>query len=440
MGERLLALLALALSLARPACCVTDKDRWAYDDSPSRIDSRVSLNCREFQSGEESKDLKMCSELTRSIFMGDMRWTGVHAALQGRQLLRVGSLPAAWRTEYNVQDKQRCLGRSHDRYCRGLYHCTMTERLFGWLIGAPGFLGAEPQPLGLDNVRDGPDDQVVKCKQCLYEPCGFYGCAQGRVNAVALETTAGQVIRLPECGVACSPGTFLTCKTAQECAYLPPTDAEQRGGVSGARAWYRANVGTYKVDANLVSVDLAAPPVGRCYACRHAAFLTHYMAVSSTDDSLLDRGYLRFRCPGGSDAPVRCGANEVVKFLLEGEASSECGCQPGFYLNGTLGRCALCPPGFYCDWHGLRAPSPVECPGDTYSGAGASACTPCDMSRRCDGGQALTRCRQSQGAEAKGVFQRENAACVDCNQCQQLQPSPPLSDAVPCYKVSPRVF
>ena len=421
---------------------ITDKDRFDYAKTiKDAIDSRVVLTCEVFQDEKEAKDLKMCRELTRSTYMGGMKWDGVHAKLQGRQMLkytnRFGFESGTWATEYDVQSGA-CLGTGHDGYCRGLYRCKMKEQLFGWLLGAPPFLSTEPQWLGRNNVRDGPQDQVVTCKECLYQPCGFYGCPAGRVTASPAETVAGEVIKLPTCGVACSAGTFLTCKNLAECSYLAYTDANERAGMVGARAWQRANVATYKVDANIMSVDRAAPPVGRCYPCRHAAFLTHYTVVAMTDDSLLERGFLRFRCPGGASAPERCGPSQVTKFDVGTEASSECGCQPGFYLNSTLGRCAPCPAGFFCDWDGMSAPAPRPCPADQFSTGGASACSPCDMGRRCDSGQALTRCKPS--AAQPGIFQRENSFCVGCGRCEQLQGGTPTSDAVPCYKVSPKIF
>jgi hypothetical protein len=250
---------------------------------------------------------------------------------------------------------------------------------------------------------------------------------------------AGKVIRLPECGRACAEGTFLTCRAGQSCGYQAYTqadaEADARGALEGSRNWQRSNVVVLRVDANLVDVAKAGPPVEQCYPCKFAAWLTHYGEFASTDDRLYDEGFLRFYCPGGASGPSRCGAREVTRFEASGAGLSRCGCEPGYYkADGPSSRCAPCPAGFFCAWSGLSPPVPVECPADTYSTGGAAACEACGMDRQCEGGQALTRCKPGQGGEAKGSFQRENARCVPCQQCQQLQ------GPLPCYKVSPRIF
>jgi hypothetical protein len=294
-----------------------------------------------------------------------------------------------------------------------------------------------------DDVRD---LEVGKCADCQFAPCEEYTCPQGRVTGSPIETKAGKVIRVPVCDVQCAAGTFLTCQNGPTCKYQAYSDvnaaADARVARSGSLEWFRENMMVVKTDANVLNPgagEMVAPPVQGCYPCRHAVDLMHYKAVSSTDEALRDKGYLRFFCPGGELGPVRCPSDQVTRVDDASGQTSACGCRPGYFINASYSACRPCIAGHFCAWNGMTPPSPEECPADQYSAGGASECTPCDMGRRCDAGQALTRCKKSQGNEPKGAFQKENAFCVDCNRCQQLQGSLSLPDAVPCYKVSPRI-
>jgi hypothetical protein len=415
-----------------------------YDYDKSRVESRITLTCEIPNSDKELEGLLMCIKYTRwplvAQTVGSMVFDGVHKELQGKQFRPYAYGGNYWEQQHEY-GTSNCISSDVDRYCRKKMVCKMVDALYGWLIDVPG--AQEMVPLGSRYVKGwmGLKDLTVdRCADCQMAECDFPGCPQGTVVSSAVETKAKKVIRLPECGVACAPGTFLTCKLGLQCKYLPLTDVQAAAGASGQRAWYLANAVTRKVDVNVLNVDKLAPaPVGQCYPCRLAAGLTHYGAVASTDDALLSQGFLRFSCPGGDAAPMRCAANQVTKFDVASGASSECGCQSGYYLNSSLGRCAPCPAGFLCAWEGMSPPTPRECPADEYSTGYAAACTPCDMGLQCENGQAPTRCRRSQGGEAKGIYQRGNAQCVDCTRCQQLQAAG-ATGGVPCYRVSPKIF
>jgi len=421
-----------------------DDNKWDYDRSWQRIESKIWLSCEEFQNEREKFAVSMCKERSKhyhnSYKVTGMAWSGEHQTLQGNQYSTSMNI---WRTEYEIVSRQ-CVPSSYDRYCRRALKCRMEERFYGWLIGAPGFLGETPQLLSRDNVRNGiPNNIVDMCMDCQYVPCEFpaNGCLNGRVSGAPVETKAGVIIRVPECGVACAAGTFLTCKGNKECKYRPYTDAEAvrdlAGASQGSLQWFANNVNVLRVDVNLVLPSAGTPPpYAQCYPCWLAADRMHEGVVASTDPVLKQQGYLRFQCPGGAAAPVDCGANEVTKFNATTKEVSACGCKPGLYRTAATALCEPCPAGHFCDWSGMTAPSPRECPADHYATRGAVACTPCDMGRRCDAGQALTRCMQGQG----GKFQTENAFCVGCERCQQLQGASALPDAVPCFKVSPKLF
>lgn len=426
-----------------------EKNKWDYDKSWQRIESRIFLTCEEFQNENEKLGMRMCKELTRhytsTYTVTSMAWNGVHKNLQGNQY---NAQYKFWSTEYDLITR-RCLPTSIDGYCRRALKCSMVERLYGYLIGAPTWLGSTPQLLSKGNVRDGkPDLLVGACMDCEYVPCEFsqYGCPNGRVVSLPAPSRDGIFFRLPVCDVSCAPGTFLTCKSAKECRYRPYTDWDAQNdannALAGSMEWYRENAIVLKVGVNLVTPSATVLPLyGQCYPCWHAADRMHEDVVRSTDNALKEQGFLNFYCPGGASVPTSCGLNEVTKYNAPTRQSSACGCKPGLYKNLTTARCEPCPAGHFCDWDGMNAPVPRECPADHYAKSGAVACTKCVMDhRRCDTGQALTRCMQSQASEPKGKFQAENAYCVDCARCQQLQGAVAAIDAVPCYKVSPRIF
>jgi hypothetical protein len=253
------------------------------------------------------------------------------------------------------------------------------------------------------------------------------------VNGKALETVAGKVVRMPECGVACSAGRFLTCNGLADCSYQVYTQENARldedGSGRGSQNWFRENVNVVRSTANLLLPTRAPPPVRDCYACRFANNLAHGGTYYGTDGALYSAGYLRFTCPGGASPPAMCSDNQVARYDAATEAVSACGCTPGFYYNSTYGRCDRCLPGYRCAWSGMSPPVLVPCEADTYAEAGAERCTPCRTdSSSCANGQALTRCKGSP------AFQSRDARCVPCQECQQL------SGDVPCYGVSPKVF
>lgn len=427
--------LGIAAVFAR-FCLVGCENDYRYD--PTRVESRLKFTCQDVDSEDKFKGLEMCYGKTRvgvkSQKVGWMSWSGPDGDLQA------GQLGYNWYPQHVIATGN-CIASSVDRFCRRRRICKMVESLHGWLLDGPSVYRENLYTLSSKNVKGYADMQDMttdRCVVCQFTPCGAYTCPEGKVNGAALETVGGKVIRLPECGVSCAEGTYLTCKVGSECAYQVYTQEEARldsgGALRGSYAWYRSNVLIQKVDVNIADIAKAIPPVQGCYPCHHAAWQVHHGTMAMTDDVLYDKGFLRFRCPGGSSAPERCGERQVTRFERATNTSSQCGCEPGFYLNSTVGKCAPCPAGFFCEWNGMSGPEPVECPADTYATGGAAKCERCNMDRQCENGQALTRCKPGQGGETKGIFQRENARCVSCQECQQLQ------GPTPCYRVSPKIF
>lgn len=322
-------------------------------------------------------------------------------------------------------------------YCRYLLVCAMYEEIWGELdLGALTISGPKFRHLyDVAQVKDRDalaPKRTPACLVCPVQACKSFDCPNGKVNLAPMPVTMGKVITKPGCEKSCSPGFFLTCKFNAECQYQVLTQRQWDARTVGDKEWYAENVYRLKVDANIMLLTVAPPPLSECYPCSAAKDRTHYGVTTSTDASLFDEGFLKFYCPGGDAAPVMCGQFQATKVLPSG-ATTGCGCLSGYYYNGTLGKCALCEAGFYCEWEGMSVPVPRECPSDTYSTVGSKACAPCDMEARCEAGKALTRCKKAQGSETKGKYQTKNSYCVQCLECQQL------GGDKPCYKVTPLI-
>lgn len=329
----------------------------------------------------------------------------------------------------NAAGTTRCLPQAPGQYCRDRRICSLQWVQNGYWLGPPWerYVNA-----GFNKK----EDRIDKCINCMIVPCQNWNCPNGRVNGRPLETVAGKVVSLPECGVACSAGRFLTCSAAGRCEYQVYTQEnarqDQQSALSGSSRWYGENVNILKVGANVLPVTEARPPVQDCYPCRFANQLAHGGKYYGTEEVLFNAGYLGFTCPGGDALPVSCGLNRVSKFDAATETGSACGCKPRYYHNSTLGICAPCPPGFKCAWSGMTPPTPVLCEPDTYSKGGEEACTPCNTNQAvCNNGDALTSCRY--GAQ-NPYFQSQDARCVRCEQCTQL------GGSTPCYGVTAKVF
>ena len=326
----------------------------------------------------------------------------------------------------NAEGTTQCLPEAPGRYCRDRRICSLQWVQNGYWLGPPWQRYVNAQ-------FNKNEDRIDKCINCVIVPCKAWNCPAGTVNGKALETVAGKVVRLPECGVACSAGRFFTCSKLGTCQYQVYTQENARldevGAKSGSLKWYRDNVYFVKDLANVLDPNEASVPIKDCYPCRLANDLTHLGVNYGTKYDLYDDGYVGFTCPGGASAPVKCGENQVSRYDTATETASGCGCRPRFYFNSTLGKCAPCEPGYKCAWNGFNPPVLVPCEADTYSLSGQEQCTPCKTDASgCADGQALTRCKF--GAK----YQSQDAKCVSCVQCSQL------GGETPCYGISSRVF
>ena len=432
----------------------------AYEADWSDFRVNLEVTCEDVEDPQKLEGLGDCRRLIAGGGAQSAGWTGIgyfnrvdfrdDGGKYQASEWSVDGVPTqyGWR-DYSWPSKLTADGKGcleTDGYCRARRRCTVVGRMRGLVRPIGGRNKAHDWNTGSDikdwwnlRVKDSARylNRVARCVSCQVVPCPSFVCPNGRVVGFPAQTVAGSVVKRPSCDRPCGAGTFLTCRRGSECSYQPLTEEDARrdreSRLSGSKKWYRENLQVLKSEVNLINVEKAGPPVEQCYPCRLAAGLTHYDEAASTDDALMDQGFLRFYCPGGAEAPVRCGTNQVTKIDAATGGTSACGCQGGYYYNGTLGRCALCEAGFFCDWKGASPPVPEECPADEYSALGSRACTPCDMEARCEAGKALTRCRKSQGREAKGQFQKKNSYCVQCLECQQL------GGDKPCYKVTPLI-
>lgn len=426
----------------------------AQYDTPNfnTLEARLTLDCRLPEKDELKTYMGTCSTMLRSDnskLYQRTGWRWVGQITYAQDYLRFPenqpkSTNGYWYDRvYNYAVGCDTRLEYAGRYCRQLMVCSMREELWSTLNGPDG----NPWPdntwnppvhlYSTTSVKDAATlyapHVVPKCLVCPVLACPYYNCTNGLVAGSALPTVLGKVVEPPVCSVPCAPGTFLTCRTGETCNYQALTDVEERAGDAGNRKWYAANMYELRVDANIMPVDRAPPPVSKCYPCWLAKDRLHYGAIVSSEDALFYKNFLRFYCPGGAAPPALCGPRLVSKFSAATGAGSACGCEEGYYHNATYGTCWPCEAGFFCAWKDLAPPVPEECPTDTYSIGGAASCTKCDLDRTCDKGRALTRCRRAQGAEQKGSFQREQSKCVPCEECQQLR------GPTPCYKVSPRL-
>ncbi len=408
---------------------------------PTNIKSRLSVVCNDMEPAELNQ-LRTCWSYRSTNKVLEIQWGGDYSNLQAAQYDAANERWLFISPLEGFFPPYQCNAWANGGWCARPRVCRMIEKLYGELPHVPVVNGVNMHYLGDrgDLAFDYPDVVTERCAVCQLAPCDSYDCREGRYNGAVHPTVAGEVIRRPQCTRSCAAGTFMTCRSGVECSYQVYTDVNQArdrdtsgGPNQGSLVWYGANVFLRKLDANVLPIAKAPPPVTGCYPCHHAAFLTHYGTYANTDDALYDAGFVRFVCPGGSEAPRRCGTSQVSRFDAASGAASGCGCQPSYYWNATQGRCALCPAGFVCNWSGMQPPVPAPCPVDTYSLAGAAQCTPCETLANCGNGLALTRCKPSQGGEAPGVYQSQNARCVACDSCQQL------GGSVPCYRVSPRI-
>lgn len=428
------------------------------------VEARLYLDCRDFEKDEKAADIPRCIDSLKknkkeffsrtggtSRFIGKVTWK--QEDLQGLQQNQpIGEFVDSWNKVYvdpNIkyfmssgvwvdgvmQTKSGC--DPNTGFCRYMRVCKMREEIWGQHNFLPiMYFKADPNVHLYDNGdiedRDALAPQITeRCLACPVMACDSYTCPNGKVNAVPQPTVNGLVITKPACSKSCSAGTFLTCRTDAECKYQVMTDTDVKSGDAGVRKWYSENVYNLKTNVNVPLLSEAGPPVSECYPCYLARDRSHYGKVASTEDTFYDQNFLKFVCPGGDEEPKRCATNEVSRFNVERKTSTGCKCQPGFFREGD--RCVPCTAGFYCAWNAADEPVKLPCPTDKYSLSGASVCVDCDTNTNCGAGLALTRCKQSQGAEVPGAFQTRNARCVSCEACQQL------GGDTPCYRVSPMI-
>ena len=312
------------------------------------------------------------------------------------------------------------------------------------------------------------------CVMCAPAPCtdAELSCPNGNVvdstvphpelTSAKLDTN-GRPPRFnkPDCPISCPQGTWLTCMEETSCSYIAPSQATiTRVQIGNQAQLNRAQIGNRtdllvqkaltariqlrdneilqwvrqnKASTGLTGTGADVPvsldwgvPFDTCYPCSLAANRKHFGRLTATDTALQSQGFLQFECPGGDLGPRICSANEVSLIDNVTLTSSPCKCKPGLYRDAQ-DHCSPCSAGYRCPFGATFAAGMQQCPVDTYSRPGSSACTPCSKDTgACTSYQALTRCS---GAE----YQTSDSVCVDCNHCVEV--SGPDVGGVPCLNL-----
>ena len=391
----------------------------------------LTLNCND-ASISYTQSLRSCTDSSFYVFsmystagswFSSMTFNDITLASE------LGKNPSAWIGVYdwNMQAASANnfmnpdLGcHTGDRICRSATTCKMTQAT-SYFSQTNDCVLCPPRPCT-------PDEQ--KCRN------GFVALAPGLKASTEINTQTGfkYVYQMPMCQKSCSPGYWLTCLNSdnvQGCSYLVPnadmTSVMLDSGSSQAdkdrqvAQWIQQNRAASGGVLPVVMILKFGLLINECYPCSYANGLSHYgEPLLLVDNNLLQSGYLSFYCPGGGQAPVLCPPGHVSKIDNATKASGPCQCMDGYYATEG-GGCQACPAGYYCTFNSGK----LACPTDTYSVAGASACTPCSTDNTlCGATQALTRCVNGQ--------QTQNAQCIDCQLCMY----PGTSTGVPCQRVS----
>jgi hypothetical protein len=371
--------------------------------------------------------------------------------------------------------------------CMRAVKCFMYQEIFAYAVTKweePGYTGAKEyvvpkhlEPIKQIDMRANGwvpwaimyNRACVMCqpRQCMRDD-GF-ACPNGRVSRNAVSSNSvGVSWGRPNCEVLCEPGTWLTCPRSSQCSFISPSTfhlgnptlkGPQKEVLSGfyeefkpggvrlgnnlwgiiqgtteigtdlavfKRQWIKSNMNS---GMNTISMLDSWPlPVGACYPCLLANGILHNNVITFTDSDLLKQGFLKFFCPGESSMPIYCDTNKVSRINPATNRSGVCECMNGYHM--VNGNCEMCPAGFYCKWSGLTPPTPRECDTDQYSREGWTDCKACTKNTaQCTSTEALTRCQRN----GKGTWQKEDARCISCQQCQQVTNA---EGSVPCYRVT----
>lgn len=462
----LAALLSFAGMIGRCACrncqdenefdgvCQVKLD--AYDVDWNKFRVVLDVTCESVEDGSTLTSLPDCrSEISTGEVWSGIGWFhqvnfndayGVYQASEYGFVSPHGWVDSSWSSKVTGGGASCYEG---DGYCRKRRRCSVSGRIYGWVNEINGDEKAHDwtAAMGEGEYRVVPwfnrrvkdwwkyQKDVSNCVVCQVVPCASFSCPNGMVYGRPVGTVGGSVVRRVTCEKQCSPGTFLTCTMKDGCKYQPVTDQQVAADGSGYRAWYQDNL-KIGIDINVVPVGLLAPPIEDCYPCKYADKRTHVGVAVMTDVGQANKGFLGFYCPGGSMSPQDCPDNQVTKVDPATGRTSGCGCKNGMVYDAGSRECRPCRAGHFCVWRGMSPPVEAECALDFYAESGWDACKKCDTRRRCDAGQALTRCLPGCASGKCGVYQQHDSECVNCAECQQLSSLP---DSVPCYKVSPIV-
>lgn len=250
----------------------------------------------------------------------------------------------------------------------------------------------------------------ARCTLSKVKDCKPKTCSNGQYVNTAGTLVKGVITNNVEC-IACTAGTWLTCKDVATCEYTIPTNLN---GFSAGNHMYTTG-------------DI---PLGKCYPCATANLYSHYEYKDSPNHVLITSG--TWKCPGGASPPAMCPANTRVN----GDYT-QCVCLPGFYApNGNKPEdCYPCEAGYMCS-NGVRQ----RCPAHMYQlEGGKTSCLPCTTTGFVDGnsmvdcgaGYSMQWCDPThEGTQNQPLGQ----LCIPCTQCARRYSKTIAEGALNCYR------
>lgn len=317
---------------------------------------------------------------------------------------------------------------------------TYEEEIFAYGMGASG-MNYNYKFSVVKRVK--ADSHVPACLVCL-PVVQDATCPAGMTPEAPLATVDGCVLKpsSARCTIPCAPGTWMSCawvQATEECVYRPRRDVD----IDNFRSWRMNNynpLAPETAEATPINLLSDMPNVtlinGMCYPCNASAGRAHYgVTVGSSNER--NAAFLSFFCPGGVAVPTDCPAGYVAPVDSAGRAAL-CVCRDGYYHSSASARCEVCPAGFLCTaQRNIAGDDQLDrCPENTFSLAGATACTPCSTATCYDPGYARTACKQvptSPDAAYATDHQTQDSTCIPCGICLELGNT--ASDARPCYRL-----
>jgi len=285
----------------------------------------------------------------------------------------------------------------------------------------------------------------VDCLLCMPQEAD-YTCPAGTTVKNYVHTINDRVPftvnKATECTVLCEEGTWMTGSTpiTEMSTYHVPRDIDVFPAGKDNYRWISNLFRTHQDKINAIP-GLVLPVNGKCFPCNESVRIPHngkfYPITYMPDDGLIRQ--MNHRCPGGISPPEKCPLH-MVSLVDSRGYTAQCICADSYFRNSTKnGICEICPAGFFCtaELNNIKADNLQQCPSNTYSLDGSSACTVCTQQSCPDPSQSRQACKQVElSVKPTGNlnFQTKDAGCEKCSRCIELGYN--LEDAVPCFGIA----